>query len=210
MKFRVQYFYLATGMEGIPDERDYGIVEAKTKQEAIEQVVMKELPEDKMYGPDNKWSTRDFLRSCLSAELVEEIDKTFLKNVNELIEANLHPSLVGEVSDGYHTFNELYEHRFELWITICRIAADFKTVFEVLGAKPTSIVIIPWRSRKHSDGTAYDGWFILGMPNKEGKQITYHLPDRLWDRCKFAITREEAPEFDGHTSADVIERLKTL
>lgn len=104
------------------------------------------------------------------------------------------------ISDGYHTFGELYEHRIELWIALCRM-------MQTLGEK------MAWRSWKHSDGTSLEGWFVLGIGWKPGQQITYHLPEKYWDRCEFAVTghwNDLAPEFDGHTSADVLERLKTL
>jgi hypothetical protein len=34
-KYRVTYYYLATGMEGRADTADYGIIEANTSEEAI-------------------------------------------------------------------------------------------------------------------------------------------------------------------------------
>lgn len=65
--FRVRYYYLATGMEGMADERDHGLVEAATAGDACEAVILRELPEDKFYGPNNSYSTRSFMRGCLSA-----------------------------------------------------------------------------------------------------------------------------------------------
>jgi hypothetical protein len=56
----------------------------------------------------------------------------------------------------------------------------------------------------------FDGWFVMGIRMMPGNQITYHLPIRLWDRTNFAWTLDKAPEWDGHTSADVIERLYKL
>lgn len=100
---------------------------------------------------------------------------------------------MGQISDGYHTFDELYEHRYQLWITLCRVV------------KPTLQV---FKTKKHSDGTMYDGWFLL-MMLRNNKQLSYHLPMRLWDECDFS-ERESAPDYDGHTSADVLERLKDL
>jgi hypothetical protein len=98
-----------------------------------------------------------------------------------------------EVSDGYHTFGELYEHRIALWMAICKLLA-----------------IDAWRSRKHSDGSCIDGWFVLGLFDDAGKQMTYHLPNSRWDECDFAETLDRAPKFDGHTSADVLKRLARL
>lgn len=113
---------------------------------------------------------------------------------------NASTKITGQTSDGYHTFDELYEHRFELWMALCReINANPKYQYgrEI------------WRCRVNSDGTSYPGWFLLGMGNEPGKQLTYHLPDRLWDRCEFATTIDHC-SFDGHASADVLKRLAAL
>ncbi len=67
-----------------------------------------------------------------------------------------------------------------------------------------------WRSKKHSDGSEYEGWFIMGIGTEKGEMITYHLPMTYWENTSFAITRGTAPEWDGHTSADVINRIKSL
>jgi hypothetical protein len=69
-KFHVNYFYHATGMELGPDEKDYGIVEAKDEDDAILQVGMREYPEDIMYGPNDSYSTREFFIGCLNAKKV--------------------------------------------------------------------------------------------------------------------------------------------
>lgn len=122
------------------------------------------------------------------------------------------PVINGETSDGYHTFDELYEHRIELWIALC------KSIFSTIGrCVPDSDGNPVWRSKTHSDGTTIDGWFILGIYRAKGEQITYHVPMNRWDDCWFAmepvdlVTKtERAPEFDGHTSIDVLERLKRL
>jgi hypothetical protein len=39
--------------------------------------------------------------------------------------------------------------------------------------------------------------------------ITYHLPMKYWDRAN-VIELERAPEWDGHTSKDVLKRLASL
>lgn len=112
-----------------------------------------------------------------------------------------HPTHL-EISDGYHTMDELYEHRITLFLALCQ---HRRRLFEEVGGD-TQI----WRSEQHSDGSSFDGWFILGIGTKKGEQITYHLPNIKWDEVSFAETLERAPEWDGHTSADVIERLKNL
>lgn len=96
------------------------------------------------------------------------------------------------ISDGYHTFKELYEHRHLLFISLMITMPE-----------------ISWIADKHSDGTMYDGWFIAGIDFTHGR-ITYHLPDRLKSlfENKNIKKREFAPVHDGHTSKDVLERLK--
>ncbi len=128
----------------------------------------------------------------------------------------------GDMSDGYHSFNELYAHRIELYIAllkkqegidrICynaRFASqiNYKTIpdyFKYLAKYTTRI----WKSKLHSDGSSYDGWFILGINHEAGKQITYHLPLERWNDCDFATELDRAPEYDGHTQADVLQRIK--
>lgn len=107
--------------------------------------------------------------------------------------------LTGKISDGYHTFDELYEHRITLFIALCK-------KYLQIDWTPPEI----WRSKIHSDGSIMDGWFILGIHKEIGKQVTYHLPISRWDDCDFTETLDKAPEFDGHTSEDVLARLKAL
>jgi len=104
---------------------------------------------------------------------------------------------IGELSDGYHTFNELYKHRHNLFIALCKLLSQNKK-YQI------------WRSKKHFDGTMYEGWFIMGINTEKGKQISYHLPIFMWAICQFAETLLKAPEFDGHSSNDVLKRLKQL
>lgn len=121
-----------------------------------------------------------------------------------------------KISDGYHTFGELYEHRIMNFLTLAEMQArtnrlDFmaKLVDETPHSRPV------WMSDTHNDGSQYQGWFLLGIDKRMGKQITYHLPklsreNNYWDRCKtFAEILDKAPMFDGHTSSDVLARLNT-
>lgn len=100
--------------------------------------------------------------------------------------------ITGETSDGYHTFNELYHHRAVLFSVIVNNYKD-----------------LAWKSVRHHDGTMYDGMFIVGIDTPDG-QATYHYDiDPYWDifDCK---VREFAPEWDGHTPAQAIERIGKL
>lgn len=104
--------------------------------------------------------------------------------------------------DGYHTFKELYDHRIALWQALLSLQADINNE---VGVGRNEI----WKSTKHYDDTVYDGWFISGLRMKQGQQMTYHLPMSEWASTP-GIELDRAPEWDGHTSDDVITRLKTL
>lgn len=97
---------------------------------------------------------------------------------------------MGEVSDGNHTFNELYEHRTTLFSIILNQNKDKG-----------------WKSKLHDDGTMFDNYFIAGITTPEG-EYTYHQHMDWWD--KFDVEeRERAPEWDGHKPED-ITRLYSL
>ena len=102
------------------------------------------------------------------------------------------PVITGETSDGYHTFNELYHHCAVLFSVIVKAFPDHA-----------------WKARKHHDGTMYDGMFIAGIETPDG-QATYHYdikPYWYMFECK---ELEYAPEWDGHTSAQAIDRIGQL
>lgn len=112
--------------------------------------------------------------------------------------------------DGYHTFDELYDHRIALYIALCREIQEFEYHGDIRNQGEDYNHKKVWRSKFHHDGKGYDGWFIMGVNKKNGTQISYHLPNKEWENTDFAETLEKAPEWDGHTPADVIERLKKL
>ena len=97
---------------------------------------------------------------------------------------------MGEVSDGDHTFNELYMHRTTLFnIILCQNKDK------------------AWKSKLHDDGTMFDDYFIAGITTPEG-EYTYHQHMDYWD--KFDVEeRTRAPEWDGHKPEDII-RLYSL
>jgi hypothetical protein len=102
------------------------------------------------------------------------------------------PFYMGEVSDGYHTFNELYHHRAVLFSVICNSRPE-----------------LAWKSKLHHDGTMYDGMFIVGIETPDG-QATYHYDiDPYWNMFRVQEL-PQAPEWDGHTPAQAIERIGKL
>ena len=117
---------------------------------------------------------------------IEEINKWIKENGSD------------GISDGYHTFSELYDHRITLFIALCN--------FIYSEMSPPKIA---WKSKTHSDGTSWDGWFVAGIGTEKGEQITYHLPIDRWNELR-VVAYDKAPEWDGHTPQDVINRLKSL
>lgn len=91
-----------------------------------------------------------------------------------------------KVSDGYHTIEELYEHRNLLFINFVLAVKD---KYEVL-----------WRSDDYTPG-----WFIVYVELPTG-QISYHLPDNYHEYIKDFPEASDS-YWDGHTSEDVQRRL---
>lgn len=99
-----------------------------------------------------------------------------------------HVERTGEISDGYHTFDELYQHRTVIFAALCKAHLEKS-----------------WKSRKHEDGTMYDNHFIVGITTEEG-QYNYHCHEKDWDL--FPVTELPfAPPYDGHTPNDVMRLL---
>jgi hypothetical protein len=112
---------------------------------------------------------------------------------SEINEAILSLDATSDVSDGHHTFGELYDFRNLLFVII-------------LQTHP----LASWRAAKNADGSLWDGWFVAGINRAPGEQITFHLPLRLWHSLDMIETHDVNPYFDGHTSSDVLDRLKSL
>ncbi len=96
-----------------------------------------------------------------------------------------------QVSDGYHTFEELYEHRMKLFTVICNTYTNEA-----------------WKSKLHYDGTMYDDYFIVGITIPNVGDYTYHYHMKYWDEFRVK-TLENAPKWDGHKPSD-INRLDYL
>ena len=108
-------------------------------------------------------------------------------------EAKRYNDSVGSLSDGYHTFDELYHHRALLFASLC-----------LTGFKEKA-----WKSLLHSDpkkSPMYPGMFIVGVETPFG-QATYHYDiDPYWSIFKVREL-DHAPEYDGHTPKEAIDRI---
>lgn len=112
-------------------------------------------------------------------------------------------------TDTFHSFDDLYRHRYVLFVSLCR-TVYLKYLFDAAtmrGEMPDHV----WISKQHADGTMFDDSFIVGMNLEDIGQVSYHLPLSEWQRVAslmpMAIVKN-APEWDGHTPDDVVARLE--
>lgn len=124
--------------------------------------------------------------------LIKSEDRSYrgiLRTLADLIE----PAKIDSgTSDGSHSFGELYHHRAVLFSVIVAMFPEYA-----------------WKSRLHADGTMLEGMFIVGIETPEG-QATYHFrEDKHWGLFQCRVL-DHAPEWDGHTPAQAIERINSL
>lgn len=125
-----------------------------------------------------------------------DVDYWSTLGLSELIVAfNKTKPITGETSDGYHTFNELYE---------------FRKVFN-------AVLFNEWaaqgkyhvhKSKRHFDHELCfgGGWFIVVAQLPDG-QISNHYEEKDWELFNIPESERALFPFDGHTGKDVIERL---
>lgn len=124
--------------------------------------------------------------------------------------ACIHPDTplkrINELSDGYHTFDELYEFRkmynavlFNEW-----------AAHEGWNGRITPKYSVH-KSTKHYDGEECfgGGWFIVSAMLPTGL-ISNHYKMEDWDLFQVPVVEKALYEFDGHTGTDVLQRLKAL
>ena len=97
---------------------------------------------------------------------------------------------IGDLSDGFHTFNQLYYQRMILFATIVKQNRDKA-----------------WKSLRHESGELCfgGGWFIVGIDTPEGS-YTYHYEDNYYSLFDCAELERGKP-WDGHTEKDVTRLL---
>lgn len=97
---------------------------------------------------------------------------------------------IDDLSDGFHTFRQLYYQRMVLFATIVKQNRDKA-----------------WKSLRHEDGELCfgGGWFIVGIDTPEGS-YTYHYEDNYYSLfdCE---ELERSKHWDGHAEKDVTRLL---
>lgn len=146
----------------------------------------------------------DGLHKDEKAEIINEVIKIHKgrKNITE-----------NNISDGYHTFNELYEFRkmynavlFNEWAKPLMEQLKYEDLPECY--QPKYCVHKSW---KHHDGELCfgGGWFIVSAMLPTGL-ISNHYKAEDWDLFKIPEVDKALYEFDGHTGQDVLARLTAL
>ena len=97
---------------------------------------------------------------------------------------------IDDLSDGFHTFRQLYYQRMMLFATIVKQNKDKA-----------------WKSLRHEDGELCfgGGWFIVGIDTPEGS-YTYHYENKYFDLFDCEIL-DYGKHWDGHTEKDVTRLL---
>ena len=135
--------------------------------------------------------------TCWTDEMIEGLVEEEVDLIPKFGEfSDNEPKDMGEVSDGYHTFNELYEYRLLYNASMFNELAK-QNLYDV------------HKSKRHSDGEIPFGdsnWFIV-MAELPTGQISNHYEMKDWDLFDIP-EKETANEWDGHTPKDVAERLR--
>ena len=135
----------------------------------------------------------------LSSWVGQQVDDGLLDEIKKKIETYRKPPArvhrLGELSDGYHTFNELYEYR-KLYNAALFNEWALNNKFDT------------HKSKKHATGEeCFDGEYFIVMAELPTGQISNHYKLEYWDLFKVP-EKEKANAWDGHTPAIVAFRLE--
>lgn len=147
------------------------------------------------------------------------VDINSVEGINTLIEYNqsINPDFKkNDISDGYHTFNELYEFRKAYNAALFNEWANTKVeTGNILTSYPPQIEYkIKYnvhKSWKHEDGELCfgGGWFIVSAMLPTGL-ISNHYEAKDWDLFKVPEVEKALFKYDEYTAQDVLQRLKDL
>jgi hypothetical protein len=131
-----------------------------------------------------------------------EIDKSYYQGLKEKAIADL--TITENTSDGYHTFKELYDFRM---VYNAALFNEWGKTFDYNNLPKYNV----HKSLRHNNGELCfgGGWFIVIAMLPTG-MISNHYEIKYWDFFKITEYALAQYEYDGHTSNDVFERLKSL
>ena len=128
--------------------------------------------------------------NCGNYVVMQPTAESISKNQYEAICKMAHIDDISDLSDGYHTFKQLYYQRMILFAALVKQNRDKA-----------------WKSLRHEDGEPCfgGGWFIVGIDTPEGS-YTYHYEDKYFSLFDCAEL-ERGKHWDGHTEKDVTRLL---
>lgn len=97
-----------------------------------------------------------------------------------------------DISDGCHTFGQLYFQRMMLFATLVNLFPH-----------------LSWKTKRHEDGEECfgGGWFLVTIETPAGA-YGYHYEEKYWDMFK-CDELDKAKHWDGYTEENV-DRLLSL
>lgn len=147
-------------------------------------------------------------------------DSTLIKTdaINYCISQQIKGESTNLISDGSHTFGELYDQRMQLTLAFGSMITMlnkglYNDALDYLPKKdaPTFITdmynnVDVMISDKHSDGTMFPDYFIVVFVTPKG-YYSYHYHNSYKHLFSNFKEVETAPEWDGHTSSDISRLL---
>lgn len=100
---------------------------------------------------------------------------------------------INQVSDGYHTYGQLYYQRMMLFSILVNLFPE-----------------LSWKTKKHEDGElCFEGRFFLVTIETPDGAYGYHYETKYWDlfNCK---ELPKAKHWDGYTEKDVTRLMSLL
>ena len=116
------------------------------------------------------------------------------------------------ISDGQHTFGELYHARAILFSVFINNYMDLTKANTFLG-KPDEFILpgddefYAWKSWHHADGSMFEEYFIVGLTQKStGKFMSYHYHKDYWDI--FMVDEvDHSPEWSPEKDLPLIDTI---
>ena len=131
--------------------------------------------------------------------------------INKIIrESKVDGKDISQVSDGWHTFGELYGFRKAYNAALFNEWAS-QAEYSISGHEIVAPKYDVHKSWRHNDGELCfgGGWFIVVAILPTG-QISNHYKAKDWDLFRIPETSTAKYAWDGHTSEDVLKRLMAL
>lgn len=121
---------------------------------------------------------------------------SYIEEINKLIQKASKDKMISvkDISDGHHTFKELYRQRMILFSVICSMFPE-----------------LSWKSKKHFDeenDPMFNGCFIVGINTPQGP-ATYHFKMEFWSLFEVEEI-ERAPKYDLYSPDEVMTRIESL